>query len=421
MRAYILIFILILTTTLVTDLVSQDLYNARSLGMAGSNYAIAEGNEYIGGNPALLAPKRSFDFEILLAGAHAMVKNNSFSYTEYEKYFTTGDSLTQNDIDDLFGNVPDDGWTGDFTLGARALSIYARPFSLSIGGLSNGFMDVPKNALQIPFYGNSDLREYNIEELDGEAWGGASIDFGIGFPLTDYVPAEFDYFSVGLNAKYLVGLEYANIQYSEGKLITNEEFLLLDARIETRRSDGGNGYGLDIGAFGVYEQKWILSFHVTNILGDLYWNNTNTLEVLMYESDSLFRFEDIGNLSKAKMDTSYTIGNFKTALPRSATFSAAYYLQPNLVLTGTFRQGLNKVLGNTTTPRISVGTEYKPIPVIPLRAGIALGGDSGFALGLGFGIDAKIWQLNIGYLNHNFRWFNGARSVDLAVSTQFRF
>jgi hypothetical protein len=145
------------------------------------------------------------------------------------------------------------------------------------------------------------------------------------------------------------------------------------------------------------------------------------MEVLIYESDSLFRFEDIGDLAEAKLDTTYIIGNFKTALPRTATFAAGYYLRPNLVLTGTFRQGLNKALGNTTTPRISVGTEYKPIPVIPLRAGIALGGDSGFALGLGIGVDAKIWQLNIGYLNHNFRWFNGARSVDLAVSTQFRF
>jgi hypothetical protein len=131
--------------------------------------------------------------------------------------------------------------------------------------------------------------------------------------------------------------------------------------------------------------------------------------------------EDIGNVSEAKIDTSYEISNFKTALPRSLTFSAAYYYMPNLVFTATYRQGLNKSMKNITTPLFSVGTEYKPISVLPLRAGIALGGRSGFALGLGFGIDVKYWQLNVGYLNHNFRWFYGASSVDLAVSSSIRF
>jgi hypothetical protein len=197
--------------------------------------------------------------------------------------------------------------------------------------------------------------------------------------------------------------------------------MLVDAMIETRLSEGGTGYGLDLGVMGVYEKDWTLSLHFTNLLGEVFWNKNNEYQVITYEADSLFHIEDIANFADRKVDTTYEIGKFGTGLPRNATFGIAYQYQPNLIFTGSYRQGFNKELGNTIVPRFAVGTEYYPVPYLPLRAGVAIGGDSGFSLGLGIGVDAKYWQLNIGYLNHNFRWFRGARSVDLAVTTQVRF
>ncbi|UCF62703.1 MAG: hypothetical protein JSW33_08920 [bacterium] len=406
---------------LTVEVRSQNLYNARSLSMAGSNVAITEGNEYIGGNPAVLALPRHFNFEILLVSAHAMLRNNSYSLTEYDRYFTTGDSLSSSDIDFLASRIPDNGLKGEFNTDARALAFYARPFSLSIGGMGNGFVNFPKDAARIPFYGNTEIKEFKIDDLDGEAWAGGSLDFGIAFPITEWTPAEFDFFSVGLTAKYIVGFQYANIENSSGTLITTDDYLLVDAMIETRRSEGGSGWGVDLGILGIYEEDWTLSLHFSNILGEIFWNKENKIDVIEYEADSLFHIEEIANFADKRIDTTLSIGRFGTGLPRSATFSTAYRLQPNLVLTGSYRQGFNEELGNTTIPRVAGGVEYAPVPFVPLRAGIAVGGKSSFSLGLGFGIDLKYWQLNIGYLNHNFRWFRGARSVDVAVTTQFRF
>jgi hypothetical protein len=400
---------------------SQNLYNARSLGMAGSNVAIAEGNEYIGGNPAVLALPRPFNFEILLVSAHAMLRNNSYSLTEYDQYFTTGDSLTSSDIDFLASRIPDKGLKGEFNTDARALAFYARPFSLSIGGMGNGFLNLPKDAARFPFYGNTEIKEFKIDDLDGEAWAGGSMDFGIAFPITQWTPAEFDFFSVGLTAKYIVGFQYANIENSSGTIITTDDYLLVDAMIETRRSEGGSGWGIDLGILGIYEKDWTLSLHFSNILGEVFWNKENKIDVIEYEADSLFHIEDIANFADKRIDTTISIGRFGTGLPRSATFSTAYRFQPNLIFTGSYRQGFNEELGNTTIPRVAGGVEYSPVPFVPLRAGIAVGGKSRFSLGLGIGVDLKYWQLNIGYLNHNFRWFRGARSVDVAVTTQFRF
>lgn len=399
---------------------AQNSDDARYLSMAGSNVAIAEGNEYYGGNPATLAVKRDFNFEIQLLSAHLMFRNNSFSLNEYDDYFTTGDTLTRQDIDDLFGNIPEKGLNGFLDIGARGLSIYSRPFSLTIAGIGNGFFNLPKDPIIFPFYGNTEQKEFSIDDLDGEAWGGVAINFAIALPLTQWVSNQLDFFSIGISPKYIVGFKYAEIAESEGKLITTDDYILANSHIAGLQSDGGRGFGLDLGILGVYEEAWTFSLHASNLFGRVVWKNDNELEVWDFISDSV-RINDYDDFTKLDKDTTYKVGNFRRNLPQALTFGTAYQYLPNLVFTATWRQGLNKALGNSKTPLISIGTEYSPIPYLPLRAGMAVGGNEGFALGLGFGIDLKYWQLSLGYMNHNFRWFRGARSMDFALTTQFRF
>ena len=421
MNHYRILLLLSLVLLSYHPVAGQDLYNARSLGMAGSNIAINEGNEYIGANPAVLAYPRDFNFELLLLSAHTMVNNNSFSLTEYDHYFTTGDSLTSQDINDIFSKIPEKGWRGDFNLGGRILAIYSRPFSLTVGGVGNGFVNFPKDALTFPFYGNTVIKEYDLDDLDAEGWGAASLDFAIAFPITQWTPAEFDFVSVGITAKYLIGLQYQDIEESSGTLFTTDDYILADAHIQSRRSEGGSGYGLDLGIFGIYEKDWSLSFHLNNLFGEMYWSKNNLSESITYETDSLFHLSDLTDLSEIDEYDSVSIGTFRTGLPRKATVAGAYHYLPNLTFTAAYQQGLNKTFGNSNVPQVSAGVEYLPTPVLPLRAGVAVGGNLGFALGLGLGIDLKYWQLNLGYLNHNFRWFRNARSVDVALTTQFRF
>jgi hypothetical protein len=400
---------------------AQMVFDAKRLSMAGSNIAITEGNEYFGANPATLAQIRDFNFELHLVSAHFMVNNNSYSLKEYDKYFTNGDSLTSKDIEDLLSTMPEKGLKGNFNLGAKALSFYARPFSISLGGIGNGFLNIPKDVFNFPFLGNTVVREHSFDNLEGEAWSAALVEFAIGFPITQWTPSQFDFASVGLSARYLVGIEYANIENASGSIFTTDDYLLANAHAETRRSSGGSGYGIDLGILGVYEENWTFSLHFNNILGSMYWNKGNELSIVDFRSDSLLRLEDLEELAVVDEDTTFPIGDFRTGLSRAVTLAAAYQFQPNLVLTAAFRQGLNKSLGNTTDPHFSLGAEYTPVHFLPLRGGFAIGGESNFTLGLGLGVDLKYWQLNLAYLNHNFRWFRGARSMDLALSMLFRF
>ncbi|MEJ2633904.1 MAG: DUF5723 family protein [Calditrichia bacterium] len=399
---------------------AQTIGDGRSLGMAGSNLAITEGTEYISGNPATLAVPRSFNFEMQLLSAHAMVQNNGLSLNEYDRYFTTGDSLTSGDIDDLLGHIPDKGLRADFLLGLKTFSFYAHPFSLSITGMGNGYVNLPKAPFELPFYGNVNSREYSLDDLKGEGWAGAAVNFGIAFPIKALTSDRINFVSVGIAPKYIIGLQYANIQKATGQLLTTDDFIVANGYMETLRSEGGSGFGLDLGVLAEYQKDWTLGLHFTNLAGSVRWNKNNEIKVFEFQSDTL-RLNSPDSMNTVEHDTSVAAGSFTTALPRAFSFSAAYRMKSNLLLTAAYRQGLNHALGNFTKPRLSFGAEYKPFSVFPLRIGTAFGGNNGFALGLGSGIDLKYWQLNIGYLNHNFRWFRSSRSIELAVTTQFRF
>ena len=229
-----------------------------------------------------------------------------------------------------------------------------------------------------------------------------------------------DFFSVGISPKYIVGFKYAEILESQGNLITTDDYILADAHVKGLVSSGGNGFGLDLGILGIYDENWTFSLHASNLFGFINWGTNDSLYVYDFISDSV-RLNDYESFVKLDKDTSFATGRFRRSLPQSLTFSTAYQYLPNLVFTTAWRQGLNKALGNSITPLISIGTEYSPIPYLPLRTGIAVGGNYGFTWGMGFGIDLKYWQLSVGYMNHNFRWFRSARSMDFALTTQFRF
>ncbi len=399
---------------------SQNMIDARYLGMAGSNAAIAEGAEIANGNPALLALPRDFAFELHLLSLHLAASNNSFSLHDYNQYFTTGDSLTSGDIDYLLGRIPEDGYQA-YSLGeAKAFSFYARPFLLSITGMGTGRVTIPKNYFELPFRGNADGKDYYFDSIEGLGWAAASVNFSIGFPMTKYFGELFDFASVGISGKYITGLEYAEVLESSGKVVTEDNYISMEESIRLMTSEGGGGFSFDIGAFATYRKKWSFSLHVVNFAGGINWNKNNTIYDYTYTIDTL-QINQADSLESVEIDTSYAVGGFHTGLPRVLNLAAAYQYRPNLIFTVNWIQGLNSEMNNTTRPYLSVGTEYHPIPLLPLRAGLGLGGYYGMVLGLGMGLDLKYFQLNVSYQNHNFRWFSHAKSMDLAVSAQFRF
>ncbi len=415
---------IIFTVLLLVPMVLAQLsFDARSAGMANSNTADAKGLEQVGTNPATLALYRPFNFEFNLLTANIGVFNNSFSKGLYDRYFTTGDSLTAADKNAILNAIDKSGLRGFFWGRLNTLAFYARNLSLSLAVVGNGFFEAPKDMLELPLKGNVDIdRTYQIGNFNGEAWLGLAATLGISRPLElDFLEDYFDFFAVGLSFKYLAGLVYAEVEESRGEFYNGRDFLALDSQMRLRYARGGNGIAFDLGFVGQYEEKWMVSFALINPIGSIRWNKETTQRIFSMKADSLSFPERLADSLFVESDTSISIGAFSSRLPAVLDLAVAYRWNDRLLITGEYEQGLNRSMGGTTIPRLAVGVEYTGFPIIPLRAGISVGGKTGFTFAFGAGIDLKVWFIDVGFMNRGAITPAGSKGFTLAVTSRFRF
>ena len=415
-----MIIILVILILPVFRVEAQGLIDGRNLALAGSNIATAEGLEYLGGNPATLAGQRDFGFELLLISARLKMSNNAFSLKQYDDYFTTGDMLTDSDIDNLFGDLPGDGLRLDASAGVKALSFCANSFGFGVMGVGNGYVVVPDEAIKFPFYGNQEIKNLSFNDLEGDGWGGVAFNFGYAKKLAGEKDSSSGFLSAGINLKYILGLAYGSLIDADGSLQSNDDCILADGKMSYRTSLGGRGFAADLGFLARVGTNLTFSLHCNNLIGGIGWDKKNKMNIYEFHSDSL-SIRDGGSSEITDADTTYAVGEFSTSLPRTMNLAAAVNVCSSLVLTSAWSQGLDHSMGNTMAPRVSVGAEYSHFSFFPLRTAFAFGGRGGFAVGLGFGIKLKCWRLDVGYLNHSSDWFRSAKSFDLAATTNLRF
>ena len=399
---------------------AQNILDGRCLGMAGSNGAAALGLEYLGRNPAVLASEKDYSLEIIPVAARLKLSNNSFSLKEYDRYFTSGGVLSDRDKDDILAMIPENGMLLNAVGGVEAVSFSFSSVGVAFAAEGNGVMNIPKDAAEFLFYGNTRSDNIRFNELETDGWGGITVNMGIARKLSDDMFGALDRLTAGINFKYIRGLASAEIIRAEGGVVTTDEYILADGLVNFKTSEGGSGFGADIGFTAAAGNNWMFSLGCSNILGGVNWNSGNKMQVFEYNSDSLSAGGD-QEFDPAENDTSYSIGDYYTPLNRSLNVAAACRTGDRLLLTAAWNQGINESMGGTCRPRFSVGAEYCPWSFLPLRTGMAYGGRDDLAVGLGMGIRCKALHLDVGYLNHSFDWFRSARSVDLAFSTRLRF
>ena len=409
----------------VTFSPAQLSFDARSAAMAYSNGADLQGLEQIGGNPATLALYRPFNFELNLLSLNVSFFNNSFTKSFYDRYFTTGDTLTESDINDILNTIPSNGIKAYSILRFNTLALYARNFSLSLEIVGDGFFYYPhSDVFELIFRGNSDLgRQYSLGDLQGNFWGGLAANLAFAFPLKikfleDH---DFTFFAAGMALKYLAGLGYVELLHTSGTLDNQADGLSIHADGQARSSRGGKGFTLDVGFIAQRGETWTFSLALLNPIGSIRWTKQNEKFLFSMEANKLSFPDRLADTLITHTDTSYAIDAFSTHLPAVLDMAVAYQWKPSLLVTGEYEQGLNRSMGGTTTPRFAVGIEYKPLPILPLRAGLSMGGKTRFALALGSGLNLKFWYLDVAMVNHGGLLPSHSEGFSLALTSRFRF
>ena len=243
--------------------------------------------------------------------------------------------------------------------------------------------------------------------------------------------------AVGVGVKYVQGFGYTgtdhytgNIQVTPtytGSILTSEpisgsvNFLQRESNANFVSIDTGNvslngsnvsdfiskpagtGMGLDIGISGEVFQAFRIGVSITDI-GKVTWNQ-NTKVVAENGSFSISDYQQEDSLKNAFKGQTRDTTSFKTSLPTALHIGGAFqvdkaafisYFPGQLLVAADFNVGFNNEPGNTTLPRFSVGTEYRPVDVFPIRTGISIGGREGFYWSVGIGINTPVWDLDLG-------------------------
>src|SRR4030066_227524 len=358
---------------------SSGTVDARSTGLAKTYNSTSMGIYSIGINPANLSSmdEGSVEFSTIiplpLISFHSGTDFLSMNQLNYyfggvdgkSRVLTESDKQNFNDLFSNGGSVFANFSTSLFSFAMKP-SIEAGTFSLSIIDFAGGNFTIPHAIVDLGL--NTNLETGTHNEIQGNA---------------DMI--GYSAFSDGFGVKY----DFDSLQHQS-------QFGLF-------MPPAGNGFGFDLGLSFLLENNLNVSLALTDI-GSISWTK-NTAKFFATGAiliDDLTNQEQLDSLKDKFTGDAERIESFSTGLPTVFRFGLGYKLNeednflPGTLLLGLdYNQGFNDLPGNSKTPRVSFGFEWKPGDWIPyLRSGISLGGADGFAWAVGLGMYTGVIEFN---------------------------
>ena len=448
--------------------------DARSVGM-GSQFAVTSAGVYsISTNPANLALSKS-NIEIA-----TVIPIPNFSGS------TGSDFMNVSDFNYYFGGVRDENGllvgrflnadgkhdllsqfdSGNEIRTSGIVNLFSvsvitdeniGAFGFSINDIFGQKAGIPKDIVELALFGNEIGREYNFDGFKLSSSYLREYDLSYARDFSNLLDEVFTNFTAGITLKYIQGYAYSEIERADTKIITNEDYSIhvvndmkanfaispdlgvnYDFDDSGRRSSigaflspVGSGWGMSLGFAAQLEDTWTFGLSITDI-GTVHWNQ----ETVSYTANGDVLITDITDSELLDSLTSavepvgaYSNGftsNLPTVLRMGATLRLDKFIDGNfpgeMLLAIGYNQGLTNGVNNTTFPLFSIGFEWKPIEVIPIRSGIAIGGIDGIAWSFGFGIDARIVEFNLATSNMT-TVFNGnnTKLVHVVIGSKWKF
>ncbi len=415
MKIKLVIPVLALSLLVPENLFAYGLNSARSVGMGGAYTVVAKGVESAFWNPANLAlssgPKRSWMIFSLALNPH----NNSFSLHQYNRY--NGKFLTSEDKQSILNSIPPEGLNlsldGDFL----ALGISDGRFGFAISGKGASDLVLPKDPIEVLFFGNEINDTILLSDSEGEAF--ASVDIGFCHGRSVW-RTDSKRLLCGVNFRYSQGLIYHKVTEAEGEVFTLETGVNGNGNFVAQSASGGKGYGVDFGLTMEYKENWRFGLSFINLINHMKWSKNTKEKVYHVQVDSLVA--EHFDPDSVIIDESYTrkIDPFTTRIPTVMHLGLAYQLKSTL-LSFDLKQGFKKGMGISSTPRASLGAEYEFLSWLDIRGGIAIGGDEGITLANGLGFKLGAYHLDFGMAVQKGLWPTRSKGVSLAISNGLSF
>ncbi len=472
---YLLLFLLIASFTFAQSGGSSGIFNPRATALGNSSVASARGVYSLGINPANLAYPGEHAVEVStifpLLNFNFTVGNDFLSLDEFKYFFSgveengeiKGKLLTDADKQrfiDLFNSGS--GIRTGFSLPLFNITINAGKEIGSFGfGIEDRFgteVDFPVDLFKLALYGNPPGVVYSFNDMNLKVSYLRNYSFSYARDITELLPKGIlENLNVGITLKMVKGYAYATLERMNTTLETKSDYSILmnndaqaniavspdfgivwDFEEDTTKevnagpfpTPAGKGVGFDIGFSAKLDTVWSFGLALTD-LGSVKWDN----EVVTYSSSGSFtltkldstQLDSLGNSFKGegKYGEAFT-SPLPSALRIGAAFRLDKFLHNNfpgeMLIVANLNFGFNNEPGNSTTPRFSIGSEWKPVSWFPIRTGFSFGGLEGFNWGFGFGLDAGTVSFDFAAANLNsLLSLNTAKRVGISFGSRWRF
>jgi hypothetical protein len=358
--------------------------DARAVGMARAQVAVAENTEAGLWNPAALgiASRNPGKWVINFASFGFRVGNNIFSIPQYNKYNGgVWDEEDKKDILKLFKGEDRFAATGDAA--ARALSVQFKQMSVDFTFSSTGNSEIPREMVDVL------LNDFVVGEKtvtpNGNVQGDVLFSTGLsaGQSLKKWIPVAWRDLSIGGTLRYYSGLTHVHSRRLDAR-IQQSDSLISSGAYDILESQGGGGASFDVGLLAEIDEKWSAGLTLHNLFSGISWTRKTKRSQGSYTvaTDGIINLED----DLETEDTVIKGKSFTRSLPSIVRAGVGYRAGAEWLLAGDIEYFINDVKGEST-PRAAIGMEYRPQYRIAWRSGFSIGGDNrGFnwAGGVGF-------------------------------------
>jgi len=387
--------------------------SVRSWGMGGTGVATARGLDAANYNPANLA--FSDGFSLGLAAAAVDVHNNAISLDRYNEI--TGAYLDTSDKEQLLGDIPESGFKLDGDVTASVFGLQTGSFALTFNAHGAGSGNLDKDYFDLVLFGNElgESVDFSNTEGEGYAMGSAALSYG-GVLHT----GEQSRLSYGLSAKYMYGIYEMHVEDAYGSMHTSMDEIAGQAYVSTISSEGGQGYGLDLGLALQAPKGWTLGLSMKNLYTNMTWDQNVTYNEYRVDASGINALNDDLDNAVVDTDTTYAMGSYSTTLPRELRFGAANRF-------GAFDVAFDYVQGfenrgiSSTTPRFHLGTEWWLTGMIQPRFGLSVGGVAGTGASAGLGLKLGFWRIDMAAVSRGGLNPNQTKGVAFAMGTSLEF
>jgi hypothetical protein len=413
-----------------------EMTNIRGLAMARTSVASSRGLDAVGINPANLALPDDGTVTLSLIPVGVGVGSDFMTYGLYNKFFTGVESptgriakdLSESDKQELLNAFP--GGLGRIGADAeiRPIGLAIRfdrfaTFAVTVTERVAATAVIPSSYAKFLLEGVTPSSSYDFSGARGAAAWTREYALSAGFAL----PAVpwFMSWSGGVSVKLVHGFAYASVTRdntwlsagSDGVLDANIDMAGVSSHADFQNSPfpapAGSGIGVDIGVSAELTEFLRAAISVTDI-GSLAWD-ANVKEVVgggRMHLDDPTNSAQRDSLDGAVTGTTRAGNAFTVGLPTTLRMGVQVELENipwvkkflfgEMTAGLDYRQGFSDFPGSGRVGRLSMGLEYRPLQFIPIRTGVAFGGEDHFNFALGFGL--RFWVVELDVASDNIGW-----------------